>query len=197
MESRFEYALSYFAKYDRHTKENKSSSHPPCKEPMLFPEYLYLQTNENNSDEEKSYTKDKFTLEIDHRLLPPRKQFEALVPQIRVDLEKNVFEKSNLVEIKKQSYMKTFIMIYLGMLEYNIDIFANENMGKINNSNETTGYTLNVDALLFDKILEGSYIGMKELAIASGFAMDELGFKKNVRIITEREKQLLPILQQK
>jgi hypothetical protein len=88
-------------------------------------------------------------------------------------------------------------MIYLGILKYNIDVFANENMGKTNNSNETIGYTLNVNALLFDKILKVSYIGMKELAIASGFAMGKLDFKKNVRVITEREEQLLLILQQK
>ncbi|KAL0582095.1 hypothetical protein ABG067_008247, partial [Albugo candida] len=37
---------------------------------------------------------------------------------------------------------------------------------------------------------------MKELAITSGFAKDELDFKKNVRVITEREEQILPILQQ-
>ncbi len=86
-------------------------------------------------------------------------------------------------------------MIYLGISKYNIDVFVNENIERTNNSIETIGYTPNVDALLFDRILKSSYLGMKELLIASGFAMDELDFKKNVRVITEREEQLLPILQ--
>ncbi len=84
------------------------------------------------------------------------------------------------------------------MLKYNIDnTFANSNIRRTSDSNETIGYTLNVDALLFERILKGSYSSMKELAIASGFAKDELDFKKNVRVITEREEQVLPILQQK
>jgi hypothetical protein len=63
--------------------------------------------------------------------------------------------------------------------------------------NEKIGYTLNIDALSFDKILKGSYSGLKELTIASGFSIDNLDFKKNIRVITEREEQILPILQQK
>jgi hypothetical protein len=38
---------------------------------------------------------------------------------------------------------------------------------------------------------------MKELAIVSVFASNETDFKKNVRVIAEREEQVLPILQQK
>jgi hypothetical protein len=151
MESHFEHALNYFAKYDRHTKE-KSSLHP------YQAESLDLQTNET-------------TLLI-HQLLPPKKNFKDLVPQIKLELEKNIDKKSNLVEIKKQSYVKTFIVIYLGILKYSIDVFVNKNIGIIDDCNETIGYTLNVDALLFDKALKGSYSSMKELSIASAFAKD-------------------------
>ncbi len=82
MESHFEYALNFFPKYDRHTKTRLSSLIDSTLETSD------LQTNETS-------------FEIYNCLLPPRKQFEALVPQIILELEKNIFEKSNLVEIKK------------------------------------------------------------------------------------------------
>ncbi len=86
-------------------------------------------------------------------------------------------------------------MIYLGILKHNINIFVNKKVKNKKNPNETIGYTLNVDDLLFDKLLKSSYIVMKKLAIARAFSKDGLDFKKNVRVITEREEQLLPILQ--
>jgi hypothetical protein len=87
-----------------------------------------------------------------------------------------------LVEIKKESYIKTFLMMYLGVLKHNIDTFVNKNIVETTDPNETIGYTLNVDALLFDNILKGSYSSMKELEIASGFAKDELDVKKKMYV---------------
>jgi hypothetical protein len=84
-------------------------------------------------------------------------------------------------------------MIYLAVLKNSIDIFVNESIGKTNE----VGYTINVDALLFDRVFKGSYETMKELVIESRFATNELDFKKNVRVITEREEQLLPVFEQK
>jgi hypothetical protein len=182
MESHFKYALGYFAKFDRHTKE-RSALHP------YEEESLYLQAIKDAEDET--------AFEKDLCLLPPKKEFEQLVPQIILELKRDTLEKLNLVEVKKQNYTKVFVMIHLGILKYTIDAFVNKNIGGTKYLNATIGYILNVDALLFQKVLNGSYITMKELVIASGFASDELDFKKNVRVITEREEQLLPILQQK
>jgi hypothetical protein len=84
-------------------------------------------------------------------------------------------------------------MIYLAVLKNNIDIFFNESIEKTNK----VGYAINMDALLFARVLKGPYDVMKELVIGSKFVTDEIDFKKNVRVITEREEQLLPVLEQK
>ncbi len=60
-------------------------------------------------------------------------------------------------------------MIYLGILKYRIDTFVNKNITGAIDSNEMIGYTLNMKAILFEKILRGSYSIMKELSTASGF----------------------------
>jgi hypothetical protein len=189
MESHFESAIKYFAKYNRHLRK-KSSLHP------YQAESLKLQANK--VDAEKLNAKDEITLKAEHCLLPSKRIFEALVPQIKSELENKTKEKVNLVEIKKQSLKITFIMIYLGILKHKINTFVNKKIiTETIDSNKIIGYTLGVNAILFEKILRGSYSIMKELSIASGFAKDGLDFKKNVRIITEREEQLLPILQRK
>jgi hypothetical protein len=188
METHFEYAIKYFEKYDR-----KKKPFVRYQEKSTFPESLFSQTNEDGV--ESLHIKEENAL-LDYSLFPSKKDFEALTPQIKSNLEKYI-AKNNLEKIKKESYIRTFLMIYLGVLKCNIDSLVNKNIVRAIDSNETIDYTINVDALLLDRILRGSYNSIKELAIASRFARDELDYKRNVRVITGREEQVHPILQQK
>jgi hypothetical protein len=125
MESHFAHSLSYFSKYDRSIKKKVSpQSYQEATDP---PDICCLEKNEYVDREKLNY---KQGAALSHSLLPSEEKFNDLILQIKSELlDKKVERNVDSIKIGKLNYIKTFIIIYLGLLKYNINIFVNKSIG--------------------------------------------------------------------
>jgi hypothetical protein len=104
-ETHFEYTIKCFKKYSRRTTK-KSLLLYPCPQESLFSEA------KNEENVERLDTKEEVAL-LNNCWFLFKKDFEAFIPQIKSEMKKYTL-KNNFAEIKKESYIRMFLMIYLG-----------------------------------------------------------------------------------